>query len=198
MNGSQRPHVVALSGSLRAESYTRIAAQHVLNAADAADATTDLVDLRGLNLTVFDANDQDAGDAQELRQRVRAADAIILATPTYHGSYSSPLKTALDYCGFEEFDDKTVGLLAVSGGSSSYPSVLNHLRIIAQALHAWVLPHQVGIGAPYEVFDETGAFRDEYADLESRVTTLGREAVEYAGVIPGEVATKPMKVSAND
>jgi len=27
----------------------------------------------------------------------------------YHGSYSSTLKTALDYCGFEEFEDKTVG-----------------------------------------------------------------------------------------
>jgi NAD(P)H-dependent FMN reductase len=215
MTGSQRPHVVALSGSLRAESYTRIAAQHVLDAADAADATTDLVDLRALDLAIFDADERDAGDTQELRQRVRAADAVILATPTYHGSYSSPLKTALDYCGgqessvlgmlksllfehFEEFEDKTVGLLAVSGGSNSYPSVLNHLRIVAQALHAWVLPHQVGIGAPYEVFDEMGAFRDEYADLESRVTTLGREAVEYAGIIPGEVATKPMKVSAND
>lgn len=198
MTGRQRPHVVALSGSLRAGSYTHTALQHVLDAADAAGATTDLVDLDTLELSVFDADEQDAGDAQKLRQRVRAADTIILGTPTYHGSYSSPLKTALDYCGFEEFEDKTVGLLAVSGGASSYPSALAHLRIVAQSLHAWVMPHQVGIGAASRVFDETGEFRDEYADLAARVTTLGSEAVEYARITPDGVATHPVSVSADD
>ncbi|WP_423746539.1 NADPH-dependent FMN reductase [Haladaptatus sp. SPP-AMP-3] len=197
MTGS-KPHVVALCGSLRSGSHTRTALQHVLDAATAAGATTDLVDLHTLDLSVFDAGSQDAGDAAELRRRVGAAEAIALGTPVYHGSYSSPLKTAIDYCGFDEFEGKTVGLLAVSGGASSYPGALSHLRMVAQSLHAWVLPHQVGIGAAGEVFDETGEFHDEYADIARRTTTLGREAVSYARIVPGETSTRPVTVSGND
>lgn len=198
MTGSQRPHIVAVCGSLRTGSYTHIATRRVLDAAEAVGATTDLVDPCDHDLAVFDADAQDAGDAQELRQRMRAADAIVLGTPVYHGSYSSPLKTALDYCGFEEFEGKTVGLLAVSGGESSYPSALIHLRIVAQSLHAWVMPHQVGIGGASGVFDETGAIHEEYADLAARITRLGREVVEYSHIDHGKKSIQPMTASADD
>lgn len=186
MTDLARPHVVALCGSLRAGSYTKMALQHVLEAAKAAGATTDCIDLRTLELPVFDADSQDAGDADRLRQRVDAADAIILGTPVYHGSYASPLKTAIDYCGFDEFEGKTVGLLAVSGGPSSYPDTLAQLRLVAQSLHAWVLPQQVGIGAASEVFDETGAFTEPNHDLARRTRTLGSEIVSYAHIVPIE------------
>lgn len=198
MTGNQRPHVVALCGSLRSGSYTHTALGHVLDAADAAGATTDLVDLSDLELPVFDADSRDAGDAQKLRRRVGTAEVIILGTPVYHGSYSSPLKTALDYCGFEEFEGKTVGLLAVSGGASSYPTALTHLRMVARSLRAWVLPHQVGIGSASTVFDETGAFHEEYTDLAQRTITLGREAVEYAPIVPGGMGTRPVSVGDDD
>lgn len=198
MRGSQRPHVVALCGSLRSGSYTRIALRHVLDAAEAVGGTTDLVDLHALELPVFDADFRDAGAAETLRQRVGEADVIVLGTPVYHGSYSSPLKTALDYSGFDEFEGKTVGLLAISGGASSYPAALAHLRIVVQSLHAWVLPHQVGIGAASDVFDETGEFRDEHADLAKRTTTLGRHAVEYAHITPGESNAQSMEMSGDD
>lgn len=198
MMNPKRPHVVALCGSLRTGSYTRIALGHVLDAAEAAGATTDLVELHTLDLPVFDADSQDAGDAAELHQRVGAAEAIVLGTPVYHGSYSSPLKTAIDYCGFDEFEGKTVGLLAVSGGTSSYPGALTHLRMVAQSLHAWVLPQQVGIGAAGEVFDEDGEFYDNDADIARRTTTLGREAVKYARIVPQEPSTHSMTVSGDD
>lgn len=198
MKDSKRPHVIALCGSLRAGSYTRIALRHVLDAAEAAGATTDLVELHTFDLPVFDADSRDAGDAEELRKRVDAAESIILGTPVYHGSYSSPLKTAIDYCGFDEFEEKTVGLLAVSGGTSSYPGALTHLRMVAQSLHAWVLPQQVGIGAAGEVFDENGEFHDGYADIARRTTTLGREAVKYARIVPGETSPQSVTVSEDD
>jgi len=91
------PHVIAIPGSLRDESYTRKALLIALAAAEDAGATTDLVDLRDLDLPVVDADEDDPADAQELTRRVREADTILLGTPVYHGSYSSPLKTALDY-----------------------------------------------------------------------------------------------------
>lgn len=174
------PHVVAISGSLRDESYTRKALGLALEAAERAGATTDLVDLRNLDLQVFDADDEDAGDAAELRERVGRADSVLLGTPVYHGSYSSVLKTALDYCGFDEFDNTTVGLLCVAGGS--FPvTALDHLRSVCRALNAWVLPHQAALPRVRTKFD--GEELREESDAE-RVATLGRRAVEYSSIEP--------------
>jgi NAD(P)H-dependent FMN reductase len=109
---------------------------------------------------------------------VRDADAILLATPMYHGSVASPLKTALDYCGFDEFEGTTVGLLAVAGGA--FPTgALDHLRAIGRALDAWVLPYQAAIPDSHAQFAD-GELTDP--DLRDRVGTLGAELVRYAGV----------------
>ena len=174
------PHVIAIPGSLRDESYTRKALLIALAAAEDAGATTDLVDLRDLDLAVVDADEDDPADAEELTRRVREADTILLGTPVYHGSYSSPLKTALDYCGFDEFEDKTVGLLAVAGGG--FPvTALDHLRSVCRALNAWVIPHQVAIPQAYSKF-EAGELTDD--DLRERVEVLGRRGVQYANIEP--------------
>jgi NAD(P)H-dependent FMN reductase len=174
------PHVVAICGSLRDASYTRAALLAALDAADDAGATAELIDLRKLDLPVFDADADEAGDAPELTSRVREADAILLGTPMYHGSYSSALKNALDYCGFDEFENKTVGLLAVAGGR--FPvSALDHLRGVCRALDAWVLPYQAVVPEAYKVFSD-----DEFVDeeLEERVAALGRRAIQYARIEP--------------
>ncbi len=174
------PTIVALSGSLRDGSYTRIAAQHALAAAADRGAHTELLDLRNFDLPVFDPDDEDAGDAEELRRRIRDADAIILGTPMYHGSYASPLKNALDYCGFDEFENKSVGLLGIAGGS--FPiTALDHLRSVCRALDAWVLPYQAAVPRASAKF-ENGEFLDQ--DLANRVAVLGERAAEYADISP--------------
>lgn len=175
-----RPHVVAVCGSLRDGSYTRIALDHALDSAADLNASTDLIDLRTLDLPVYDADANDAGDAEALRERVQEADSVLLGSPMYHGSYSAPLKNALDYCGFDEFENTTVGLLAVSGGSFTV-TTLDHLRSVCRALNAWVLPHQAALPNVSSQFDD-GEFVDP--DTETRVKTLGRRAVEYATIEP--------------
>lgn len=176
--------VVGICGSLRDDSHTRKALSHTLDAAEDAGASTEMLDLREWNLPVFDADDDVAGDAPEFTRRVREADAVILATPMYHGSYSSPLKTALDYCGFDEFENETVGLLGVSGGS--FPiTALEHLRSVCRALDAWVLPYQAAVprsSAAFETTEDGWRFTDE--DLAERVAVLGHRVVQYATIEP--------------
>ncbi|QLH80063.1 NAD(P)H-dependent oxidoreductase [Halosimplex rubrum] len=174
-----QPHVVALCGSLREESYTRKALRIALDEAEDRGASVDLIDLRELDLPLFDADD-DAGDAEELRERVGRADSVLLGTPVYHGSYSSVLKTALDYCGFDEFEHTTVGLLCVAGGSFPITS-LDHLQSVARSLDAWVVPHQVALPKARSKFE--GAALREASDAE-RVRTLGQRVVEYATIEP--------------
>jgi NAD(P)H-dependent FMN reductase len=175
-----KPIVVGIVGSLRDGSYTRTGIERALDAAARSGATTELVDLREYDLPVFDADHREAGDAARLTREIREADSILLGTPVYHGSYSAPLKNALDYCGFDEFENKTVGLLAVAGGG--FPiTALEHLRSVCRALNCWVIPHQAAIPKARNSVED-GEIIDE--GIDERVTRLGEEAVQYANIEP--------------
>ncbi len=172
------PHVVAISGSHRKQSTTRAAVVHALAAAEATGATTELLDLREFTLPPYGGADRDAGDAPEIRQRVRKADAVILGTPIYHGSVASPLKAALDYCGFDEFEDTLVGIVVTAGGSFPGPAIL-HLCTIARWVNAWVHPSHVGIPNASAVVDGDDIVDPDYAD---RLEDFGVEMATYAAI----------------
>ena len=173
-------HVVAVCGSLRERSYTRLALERSLDGVREAGGTGEVLDLREYDLPVLDADEDAQGDSEAVVERVGDADALVLGTPVYHGSYSGVLKNALDHCGFDEFDGKTVGLLAVSGGG--FPvTALEHLRSVCRALNAWVLPHQAALPRVSAQFDG-GELTDE--GLARRVHVLGRRVVEYASIEP--------------
>ena len=173
-------HVVAICGSLREESKTRVALRDALAAAEDAGASTHLVDLREYHLPAlgWDGGGKDAGDAPELRRRVEEADGIVLGTPIYHGSYSSPLKSALDYCGRDEFAGTTVGLVAVAGGR--FPTKgLEHLRNVCRHINAWVLPLEVAIPNSDSTIGSEEIVDEGIAD---RVHQLGTDVVRYADI----------------
>jgi NAD(P)H-dependent FMN reductase len=177
---SQQPHVVGIAGSLRDASYTRLSVERALVAADRSGATTELLDLREFDLPVYDGDADEPGDAAVFTAEVRRADAVVLGTPAYHGSYSGVLKNALDYCGFDEFEDTTVGLLCVAGGS--FPtSPLEHLRSVCRALNAWVVPHQAALPRVSSKYED-GELVDE--GLAERVDVLGKRVVQYATIEP--------------
>ncbi|ADD05525.1 homolog to NAD(P)H dehydrogenase (quinone) [Natrialba magadii ATCC 43099] len=187
------PSVLAVSGSLRDESYTRTALQYALRAAAEAGAETTLLDLREYDLPLYDPNVDEQGDEQEVKALMREADAVALGTPVYHGSYSGALKNFHDYCGWDEYEDTTVGLLATAGGGS-YGSTLDHLRITVRGVHGWVLPHQVGLRNANKKFEKDPdaidgrRFRD--TDLQERVEKLGWSLTEYAFIDPSVTSTR--------
>jgi len=66
-------------------------------------------------------------DVERLRNTVKQADGLILATPEYHGGVSGVLKNALDLMGFEQLDSKVTGIISVLGGQSN-SNALNELH----------------------------------------------------------------------
>lgn len=186
--------VIAICGSLRDESRTRVALQEALSAAAAQGASTTLIDLREYHLPAYGQSDEgkDAGDAPELRRVIDEADAILLGTPIYHGSYSSPLKTALDYSGRDEFADKTVGLVAVAGGR--FPTKgLEHLRNVCRHINAWVLPREVAIPNSSSTIQNGEITDDRIAE---RLENLGEELVMYANIEELPELRQPVSASA--
>ena len=126
---SQAIQVAGICGSLRKGSFTRMALHVALAGAKEAGARTHLIDLSEYHLIFCDGKEDESGypkDVFTLREEVRAAQGIILATPEYHGGYSGVLKNALDLMGFEEFEGKMLGLVGVSGGGMGAFGAMNN------------------------------------------------------------------------
>lgn len=182
MNGTNGPlRVVAICGSLRPGSFTRQALAVALEGAREQGAETHLLDLADYDLPLCNGSKDLASrwpDVDRLRQEIGAATGIILGTPEYHGSYSGVLKNALDLTGFQEFEGKMVGLLAVSGGSMGATNALNGLRAVGRSLHAWVVPHEVSIPQAWRQFDDAGNLKDD--QMAERARELGRQVMRFA------------------
>ena len=170
--------VVGLSGSLRLESYTRMAVELALSGAKEVGAKVQMLDLNDYDLNFSYFGDDTPDGVLRLRSDIGAAHGIILGTPEYHGSFSGVLKYAIDMMGFNEFGGKMVGLVGVSGGKLGGADALNSLRSIGRALHAWVVPKQITIPEAWRLFDEQGQLADNR--LEDALLEVGRQVARFA------------------
>ncbi len=176
-------HVVAICGSLRQSSSTHAALQIALSAAKDAGAEVELLELGEYDL-VFQGSVASESDYPpgvfKLREKVKRAHGILLGSPEYHGSFSGVLKSALDLMGFDEFENKVIGLIGVSGGRMGAVNALSMLRTVGTALHAWVVPNDVSIPNSSEAFDADGNLHD--AELTARVKAVGEQVTEFAAL----------------
>ncbi len=173
--------VIAINGSLRPLSYTRMALEIALEGAEEFGVKTELVELRDFDLVFCAGKDREVQyppDVFRLREVVQQAQGIILGTPEYHGSYSGVLKNALDLMGFNEFGGKMVGLVGVSGGSMGAFHALSSLRIVGRTLHAWVVPHQASVPRAWRAFNREGDLQDH--QIEERLREVGRQVARFA------------------
>ncbi|HFE38663.1 MAG TPA: NADPH-dependent oxidoreductase [Gammaproteobacteria bacterium] len=179
--------IVAICGSLRAESYTRMALNIALRAAKQTGVDVELLDLRDYKLIFCGSNVDTCGnetdypaDVMRLRNQVKQAHGIILGTPEYHSSFSGVLKNALDLMACEQFEGKMIGLVGVSAGAQGANTAINALRSVGRSLHAWVVPEQVSIPFVEGVFDAQGEILNR--DIEARLAALGQQVARFASL----------------
>lgn len=156
---SEKPtiRIAVLGGSVRPENMTWKALAVVADAL-AADprVTVDLVDPRDLTLALPGLS-VEGDDGEALRQRVTAADAVVIGTPEYHGSYSSVIKLVIDNLGFPSvLKGKPVALTGVAAGRIGAIKALEHLRSVLSHVGALVLPQPVSIAGVRDHFDDAG------------------------------------------
>ena len=173
--------VVGITGSMRDGSSSRVLLEEIANGVEQMDAEFQMIDLAEYDVEPVDVSrDEQPQFAKEVTSKIEEANGVILCTPVYHGSYSSSIKSAIDHCGFEEFEDTTIGLAAVAGGA--FPaSALDHLRIVCRSVNAWVIPKQIAVPKVSENIDsESGQITDE--DYVKRARKVGRQVVEYSNI----------------
>ena len=173
--------VLGLCGSMKPKSATAYVIEHALQSAKQAGAEVIFYDISEHDLPFCDGRDDESTyptSVHEFKELIRNSQGIIIGTPEYHNSFTGSLKNAIDFCGFEDFEHKMVGVIGVAGGGMGAPNAIGHLRTVMRGVGAWVLPHQVSIAHSGKIFSETGGLADP--GLEKRLSKLGSEVTKYA------------------
>ncbi len=173
-----RIRIAVLCGSVRPGNYTRMAVDVVTaSLSEPPDVSVDLVDPSELDLPP-PGLEAASDSVSELQEAVRGATAVILATPEYHGSFSSVMKLIIENLGFPSvLAGKPVALLGVAGGSIGAIKSLEQLRGVCSHVGAIVLPGPVSIAHVRSAFNEDGECID--AGVEGNLRGLSENLLGY-------------------
>ena len=170
--------IVTINGSARKGSYTGKALALV---------HAELKSLEGVSVSVIEpaqlklaipGSGMDASGAGEMQDLVREADGVVLATPEYHGSFSSLMKLVLENMGHpSQLKGKTISLLGVAAGRIGAVKSLEHLRSVCGHIGALVVPRVISVAEVRTVFDKQGNCLDPAVDREIR--GLGLDLVKF-------------------
>ncbi|NEB11270.1 NAD(P)H-dependent oxidoreductase [Streptomyces coelicoflavus] len=177
--------LVALGGSIGQPgrpSRTESALRRAAAAAVGAGAEVEFFVGEQLRLPLYDPSSavRDV-KARQLVEAVRRADALLIASPAYHGAVSGLIKNALDY--FEDLredvrpylEQRVVGCIGVGAGPQGPAATLRGLRDIVHALRGWPTPLGVVIGgAPADL---SGGPDDRTVD---QLESMGTEVADFA------------------
>jgi chromate reductase len=184
--------IVAIGGAVRPGNYTMKALRLVLDEfAKHERVTAELIDPAALRLSPPGV-DLEMPDSKVLREKVRLATGVVLATPEYHGSFSSVIKLVIENLGFPSvLAGKPVALLGVAQGGIGAIKSLESLAGVCLHVGAIVLPGAVSVAAVQRVFDAEGRCLD--AAVETRVRQVASSLVDYIrGAICPRLALEAM------
>ncbi len=162
--------VLGISGSLRLASYNTAALRA---ARELAPAGMEIEVYQGLGSLPFYDDDVRAAQGfppqvQDLRDRIRAADALLIATPEYNYSMPGVLKNAIDWASSppeQPFDGKPIAVMGASLDATGTARAQYHLRHLRQSfmfLSALVVNRpEVMISLAATRFDAEGRLTDE-------------------------------------
>lgn len=157
--------VLGISGSLRKASYNT-AALRVAQELAPQGVKIEIFDLTPLPL--YNEDVKAAGFppvVQQLRDKIKAADALLFATPEYNYSMSGVLKNAIDWASRppdQPFNEKPVAIMGASPGALGTGRAQYHLRQSCVFLNMHVLNKpEVMIAAAHTKFNEQGQLTDE-------------------------------------
>ena len=171
--------IVGLGGSLAATSRSRSALGIALAGAEEAEAETELLDIRSLDLPLYNPDDEPSPSALAMVEALESADGLLWSSPLYQGSVAGSFKNALDWLhlpsGSVYLTDKPIGLISVSGGTQALQAI-NAMEFSVRALRAWAVPYVVPV--PRTAFDADEEVRDTVVERQLRM--LGSEVVRLA------------------
>jgi len=157
--------ILGFAGSLRKDSYNKV----LLRAAKELipeGAKLEIFDLEGIPPFNQDLEDKMPEKVKEFKAKIKAANAILIATPEHNYSIPGVLKNAIDWAsrpfGDNSFEGKPVAVMSASTGILGGARAQYHLRQVLVALNMYAInkPEVIAASAE-EKIDEKGNLIDE-------------------------------------
>ena len=175
--------ILGIAGSLREGSYNR---GLVRAARELLPQDVDFVEFDIRSLPFYDGDVEAAGDPEPvvaLKDAIREADALLIATPEYNRGVPGGLKNAVDWASRPPLGSplagKPVALMGASTGRGGTALAQQQLREALEFPRAVVLDEpQVFVPEAYMHFDERGELADESirAEIAELLDTLAHVA----------------------
>lgn len=182
--------IIAISGSLRAESLNSQVLNVAVRALEAAGAEVETVDLKALALPIYDGDSENKdgvpASAQNLKEKMAASDGVIIASPEHNSTYPAVLKNVIDWVSrpakgepmLMAFANTPVALLSASPGGLGGLRGLTNLRILLGAIRMIVIPEQYAASVNADSFDEAGNLNDP--KQQQAVENVAKSLLGYA------------------
>jgi chromate reductase, NAD(P)H dehydrogenase (quinone) len=157
--------ILGIVGSLRNESYNKAlmrAAAELLP----ADAELEDFDLEGIPPFNQDHDQNPPEIVRRFKEKIRAADALLIATPEYNYSIPGVLKNAIDWAsrpyGDSAFNGKPAAIMGASVGMTGTARAQYHLRQCFVFLNMFPLNQpEVMVPSVQDRVDADGRLTDE-------------------------------------
>lgn len=157
--------ILGFAGSLRKQSYNKALLRLAVELAP-GDASIEVFDLEGIPPFNQDLETRPPPRVKEFKAKVKAADAILIATPEYNYSIPGVLKNAIDWgsrpYADNVFDGKPVAVMGASIGMLGTGRAQYHLRQCFVFLNMYPLNRpEVFVTFAPEKIDENGVVKNE-------------------------------------
>ncbi len=170
--------IAIVIGSVRSGNFTAKAVALVVDELQRLDVGgVDVIDPAELDLA-FPGMPAGHSRAEDLRATIEAATGVVLATPEYHGTFSSVMKLVIENMGFPSvLAGKPVALLGVAAGSIGAIKALEHLRGVVSHIGGIVLPGPISVAGVQNHFDARGRVTDE--KIEASIRSVATNILDY-------------------
>lgn len=158
-------NVLAFAGSLRENSVNKklLRAAEQVAPAGMSFEYFDLIDIPLYNDDVY--QEGFPAPVTAFREKIAAADALLVGCPEYNHSISGVLKNAIDWASRppdHPFDNKAVAVVGASPGNGGTTRAQEHFRSVAAVLNMHVVNRpELLVGFANSKFDDDGTFNDE-------------------------------------
>ena len=139
-------NILGLSGSpsRNAASRTLSAVKQVVEFAHAQDSVIHMetINVRDLDIELCDGRDPALyeGDTKKIIDKIVDADALILGTPVYRGSYTGIMKNVFDVIPNDALVGKPVGIVVTGSTQHHYLTIEHEIKPLLGFFHAHALP----------------------------------------------------------
>jgi NAD(P)H-dependent FMN reductase len=172
--------ILVFSASLRAESLNTRLAQLARQVIEDQGATVDVATMKEFICPSFDQDAQSGTGlppgAEELRRRLEANDAFVIASPEYNASMPGGLKNVIDWVSRhrpQPFNGRHAMLLSASPSMVGGNRGLWALRVPLEHLGARVYPDMFSLAQAHQAFDANGGIANQQLADRFAQTFLG-------------------------